>query len=263
MGFIYQIRCNVNDKVYIGQTTSTVEKRWKQHVRGARFNREYLAGNVAAPHNKRGMCSKLYNAINKHGPEAFTITTLAELPNDELDAVETRYIAELDAINNGYNLKAGGNSSPHSPETVARMAIINAANMRTTFAKFRKHSTELENLPIHCIYLRKRGIDGYAIHKHPQCPHREFMVNTYGSLEKAKQALIEFHTKLELGEIVVQPFKKHDEGLPKGVRRVKNGYFVDKQINGKSYRKAFSKNADDNINRENAIAYLNSLINLA
>lgn len=263
MGVIYQLHCSATNKVYIGQTVSTAEKRWKQHVRDAHKNREYLAGNIEAPHNKRGMCSKLYRAINAHGAETFTITTLVVLPNDELDAVETRFIAGYNSVAEGYNLKAGGDSSPHSPETIARMQIINATNMQTTFTKFRKHEVELENLPIHCIYLQKRGINGYAIHKHPNCPHREFTEKKYGTLENAKHALIEFLAKLESGETAVQPLKKREDTLPKGVRRLKNGYFVDKQINGIHHRKAFSKDADDSVNRANAIAHLNSLINLA
>ena len=31
-GYIYKISNNVNDKVYIGQTIETIEKRFKDHI---------------------------------------------------------------------------------------------------------------------------------------------------------------------------------------------------------------------------------------
>ena len=32
MGFIYKITNTINDKVYIGKTTRTIEERWKEHL---------------------------------------------------------------------------------------------------------------------------------------------------------------------------------------------------------------------------------------
>ena len=32
MGFIYKITNLINNKVYIGLTTETIEKRWKSHI---------------------------------------------------------------------------------------------------------------------------------------------------------------------------------------------------------------------------------------
>lgn len=31
MGYIYKITNQINNKVYIGQTSRTIEKRWKDH----------------------------------------------------------------------------------------------------------------------------------------------------------------------------------------------------------------------------------------
>lgn len=31
MGFIYKISNNINDKLYIGKTCSTIENRWSHH----------------------------------------------------------------------------------------------------------------------------------------------------------------------------------------------------------------------------------------
>ena len=32
MGYIYQITNKINKKIYIGLTTKTIDKRWKEHV---------------------------------------------------------------------------------------------------------------------------------------------------------------------------------------------------------------------------------------
>jgi len=33
MGYIYIIKNDINDKIYIGQTSRSIEVRWKEHVR--------------------------------------------------------------------------------------------------------------------------------------------------------------------------------------------------------------------------------------
>ena len=40
MAFIYKITNDINDKVYIGKTLSSVEKRWKEHLKDSK-NRRY------------------------------------------------------------------------------------------------------------------------------------------------------------------------------------------------------------------------------
>lgn len=35
MGYIYKITNQINNKVYIGQTSRTIEKRWKDHQKSA------------------------------------------------------------------------------------------------------------------------------------------------------------------------------------------------------------------------------------
>lgn len=259
MGYIYKITCDVNGKVYVGQTTGTVQDRWKQHKRDAKYNKAYLEGNITAPRSKRGTCSKLYCAINKHGPDNFRIEVIAEADELLLDSIETEEIAKHNSVALGYNLKAGGNRSSHSEETKAKMKEINSTNMQTTFVQFRKHGELLKDLPIHCIHIRKRDIEGVAIHKHPLCSHKEFMVNKHGTIDGAKQALLEHLAHLEATGVPAAKFVKKDTDLPKGIRRVKNSYFVDKTINGKTHRKSFSKLSDDE-NKQNAIDFLNSLL---
>ena len=41
-GFIYIIRNTANSKVYIGQTRTSVEQRWKEHLRHARYEDQVI-----------------------------------------------------------------------------------------------------------------------------------------------------------------------------------------------------------------------------
>jgi group I intron endonuclease len=92
---IYLIKNNVNGKIYIGQTIFSLEKRWHQHV---------LKANVD---NKMLIC----RAINKYGPDAFSISQL-DILDSKLQAnwMESWYIGILKTRDPkiGYNLTAGG-----------------------------------------------------------------------------------------------------------------------------------------------------------
>ena len=103
-GYIYRVTNNINNKVYIGQTSTSIEKRWTQHKSAAR----------TAKNNK----IIFYNAINKYGEDNFTIDVIYEVSCitkdeliDELNDLEIYYISIYNSlIPNGYNLTSGGNN---------------------------------------------------------------------------------------------------------------------------------------------------------
>ena len=92
MGYIYKIVNDINSKVYIGQTTYTLEDRFKQHLFSAHHQAPY----------------KLYRAMNKYGIEHFHIILIEECPNDELNVKEAYWIGKYNSFNNGYNCTLGG-----------------------------------------------------------------------------------------------------------------------------------------------------------
>ena len=92
MGFIYIIKNKINNKVYIGQTTNTVQYRFAQHLTNADL--EYKNGH-------------LYNAMKKYGKENFYVETIEEVSNKNLNEREIYWIA-YDSFNNGYNSTIGG-----------------------------------------------------------------------------------------------------------------------------------------------------------
>ena len=94
-GFIYIIRNTVNNKVYIGQTKTSVEQRWKEHLRHAPYGDQIIN-----------------RAMNKYGVDKFYIETLEICDVSVLDEREIYYIDLYDATNKtkGYNVSIGGNT---------------------------------------------------------------------------------------------------------------------------------------------------------
>ena len=93
MGFIYKITNNLNQKVYIGLTTKTIEQRWKEHL------------SVVNKHKEK---RPLYNAINKYGVENFSISIVEEVDDDFLGEREKYWINQYNSYEKGYNATYGG-----------------------------------------------------------------------------------------------------------------------------------------------------------
>jgi group I intron endonuclease len=92
---IYLIENTINGKVYVGKTKKLIEERWKDHVRNAK--------------NKTNR--RLYDAMNKYGPENFTISELDSTEDEEkINEIESWFIHILHSNNpnHGYNMTLGG-----------------------------------------------------------------------------------------------------------------------------------------------------------
>lgn len=105
IGYIYIIKNKLDkSKVYIGQTRTTIEKRWTQHKSASRCK----------PKN-----SVLYNAMNKYGVDNFEIFQLEKIEKEnkeclvnKLNELEIYYIKYYNSIvPNGYNITKGGYNS--------------------------------------------------------------------------------------------------------------------------------------------------------
>jgi len=82
----------ITNKIYIGQTTGDLIKRWKAHIRASK--------KIKFP---------LYNAIKKYKLKNFNIGVIDICYNiDELNAKERYWIKFYNSINNGYNCRNGG-----------------------------------------------------------------------------------------------------------------------------------------------------------
>ena len=113
---IYKIINLINNKVYIGKTIKSVERRFKEHIRDA---------------SKNIRKSILYNAIRKYGSKNFKIEIIDNCySNDHLSFMECFHIQkENSLVPNGYNLTMGGEGvmagRKHSAETIEKIRIGN------------------------------------------------------------------------------------------------------------------------------------------
>ena len=97
MGYIYKITNTINNKVYIGQTVKTVQKRFTQHKNNS--NKKYLSQIV------------LYKAFNKQGIENIKCEEIEEVSNNKIDEREKYWIEYYDSYFNGYNSTLGGKAT--------------------------------------------------------------------------------------------------------------------------------------------------------
>jgi group I intron endonuclease len=93
--FVYKISNSVNDRLYVGLTVCSLDKRWREHKSAA----------------NTGVDKPLYRAMRKHGVENFKISLLYIATSiEDMREAELRFIKELKAHANdgGYNLTDHG-----------------------------------------------------------------------------------------------------------------------------------------------------------
>lgn len=104
-GYVYKIINDVNDKIYIGQTTTTIKERWHGHMSSCLMETRYK--------------SALYNAMRKYGREKFHIIEIDKVIKENkeslinsLNELEQIRIKEYKSLikENGYNVESGGNN---------------------------------------------------------------------------------------------------------------------------------------------------------
>lgn len=92
MSYIYQITNKINNKIYIGKTELSINKRFYQHCMDS----------------KKERCENrpLYSAMSKYGIENFCIELIEETSNPI--EREIYWINKKDSYHNGYNTTLGG-----------------------------------------------------------------------------------------------------------------------------------------------------------
>lgn len=95
---IYSITNSVNGKQYVGQTSKTLDVRWKQHCIAANSKTQYA----------------IHQAIKKHGAAVFELKVLDTAQNlSEAHEKEREWILKLQTYSVGYNQTKGGDGEFH------------------------------------------------------------------------------------------------------------------------------------------------------
>ena len=98
MAYIYKIINKKNNKIYIGKTEFSIEKRWKEHLRDS----------------KKNLDRPLYRAMNKYGIEHFHVETVEECSVEVSEERESFWIKEYNSFGkDGYNATTGGDGKPY------------------------------------------------------------------------------------------------------------------------------------------------------
>ena len=102
---VYKIVNKVNNKVYIGITESTLEKRYDEHLSKYR----------------NGDTRHLYQAMRKYGLDNFEVSVVEDNISSykELLDKERSYVEQFNSYNNGYNMTPGGDSNPMNSKVVS------------------------------------------------------------------------------------------------------------------------------------------------
>lgn len=104
---IYKITNKINDKIYIGQTTQSLNNRIHNYKNDVKYSKR---------------SRKIIDAMKKYGFENFVFEIIYDniASKTEMDELERKYIRDFNSCddNIGYNMDLGGNSiGKHSDET--------------------------------------------------------------------------------------------------------------------------------------------------
>ena len=94
MAYIYKITNTINNKIYIGATTRSVEKRWYEHIRDSK---KEITKN-----------RPFHMAIREFGISNFKVEIIEEVDSLLMDKREEFWINELNTFDDGYNATFGG-----------------------------------------------------------------------------------------------------------------------------------------------------------
>jgi hypothetical protein len=118
MPYIYCITNHENGKKYVGKTTTSVSKRWKEHCR------DY----------KKSRCEDrpLYRAMIKYGVDSFSVEELEECDAKECSNREVYWVEKLNTYKHGYNATVGGDGSILYDYEEIRKAYKSGLTMKET-----------------------------------------------------------------------------------------------------------------------------------
>lgn len=140
--YIYKITNKINNKIYVGKTTKSIERRFAEHV--------------MVSNKEKDTSVKLHNAIRKYGIDNFMIEELdVATTKEELNKKERFWIDKLSARNPdiGYNICKGGEGGSggahfaghkHTEETRKQMSKNRCGKNNANFGNRWKRTEDMK-----------------------------------------------------------------------------------------------------------------------
>ena len=147
MSKIYKIINDINEKVYVGKTESSLEKRFAEHCRDSQKREE---------ENR-----PLYAAMRKYGITHFSIELVEECDIEVVALREQYWIGFYKSYTNGYNATLGGDGKAYiNREEI--LELWNAGNSLKEIVELTKHdlgwiSQILQSNGVNKIEIMKRS----------------------------------------------------------------------------------------------------------
>lgn len=232
-GCIYKVKTTKSSEAYIGQSVN-LHNRTIGHISDFKA---YIAG------KRDETCTALYDAMEKYGPESFTIEILLICDRRLLDDMEKYFICIHNTLHPyGLNLTTGGKSGYNicelTRERISQGTIIGRENSSD---KFRTYDYS-KGLPKYLSFMDsyKGNRKAFNICKHPLCTRKVFPC-TADNIAEVREKAIAWLNALELSGVQFTPPKRegtNGETLPKGIKLDKTGsYIVQVSRNKKPYYK--------------------------
>jgi group I intron endonuclease len=215
MFYIYLITNKVNGKIYVGQTESTIEERFKNHV-WSREKQDYF-----------------HAAIRKYGKDAFVVQELGQYETlEETNNAESLWILLLRSYDNsiGYNTTFGGkNGGKPTEETRAKIGLASGQRTHDSATRDKMRTAHISRTDAEGT-TGVRGIDRVKLsgrfRARTKLHGKEIGLGNYDTLEEATQAK-EFWTK-RMGEV---PFEQFSSELKEAKKLI-----TDKRIAERPHR---------------------------
>lgn len=189
---IYKAENKINGKVYIGQTSKSLEERKKIHLKDSKGNSHYV----------------FHRALRKYGDENFKWSILSENNNiDKINAMEKFYIMAYRKITVCYNSTDGGGGilgMKHSDET--KIKIKEKRKHQIISDDTRKKLSEIRSGRKLSDYHRKRIAECRMGQKHSQESLKKMSLNKknriiVAQISKEDNSIIKIFDSINKAEI--------------------------------------------------------------
>ena len=202
MAYIYKITNDINQKIYIGKTEYSIEKRFQEHCHDA-FKRQLES-------------RPLYAAIRKYGVEHFHVEMLEECSIQQLNEREIYWIELLGSFKYGYNATKGGDGRAYVDSELIYSLWCDGYNITQIhyITNYDTHtiSTYLNDYGISLQERRNRGYQKQAKIIAQLDKQTEKIIRVYSSINEAYTALN------------ITPKNSHISEVCNGKRKTAYGY---------------------------------------